>query len=226
MNIKKTSILSVLMLGAAISASAQSEPAMDTAPVAIDHGPGLIGSNYTELGFGYENKNGLPGNLRDYDFTSNAAVYREGIWGADANFKYEFTDAGGGGFSDRRDEALFGLTGFMTQSWGKPFITADAGYAWQRAGGVSGRSFAYQLTGGVEFEVLRNLALAPFLEYDTEPRLHNSVPAVANFQDHVVEYGVRATYRLTRNWSLTAGASVDQYSGSDLGVRGGVAYRF
>jgi hypothetical protein len=226
MNIKKTSILSVLILGAAISASAQSEPVTNTAPAAIDPGPGLIGTNYTELGFGYQNKTGLPGSLRDYDFTSNAAVFREGIWGADANFKYDFTDAGGAGFSDRRNEALFGLTGFMTQSWGKPFVTADAGYAWQRAGGVSGRSFAYQLSGGVEFEVLRNLALSPFIEYDTEPRLHNSVPAVANFPDHVVEYGVRATYRLARNWSLTGSASVDQYSGSDLGVRAGVAYRF
>jgi len=111
MNIKKTSILSVLILGAAISASAQSEPVTNTAPAAIDPGPGLIGTNYTELGFGYQNKTGLPGNLRDYNFTSNAAVFREGIWGADANFKYDFTDAGGAGFSDRRNEALFGLTG-------------------------------------------------------------------------------------------------------------------
>jgi outer membrane scaffolding protein for murein synthesis (MipA/OmpV family) len=52
------------------------------------------------------------------------------------------------------------------------------------------------------------------------------LPAVANFPDHVVDYGVKATYRLTREWSLSGTALMDQYSGRDFGVRAGVDYRF
>jgi hypothetical protein len=225
-NLRKTYILSVLALGAALSASTQTETTESAAPLVSAPGPGLVGTNYSELSFGYQNQGGSPGELRDYEFLSNAAVYREGIWGGDANFQYDHLNGGGDGYSNRRDRGMFGLTGYMNQTWGKPFVTADAGYAWQRAGNISERSFAYELQAGVEFRVLPAVSVSPFLEYDAEPRLHNLVPAVANFPDHVVDYGVKATYRLTREWSLSATALMDQYSGRDFGVRAGVDYRF
>jgi hypothetical protein len=234
-NTTKTSLLSALALGLVLSASAQevqnsttttTASALPTEPVAVDPGPGLVGSNYSELSLGYEKQQGAPSILRDYEFVSNANVYREGTWGADANFTYDYLDGSAGGFNDHREEAQLGLTGFMLENWGKPFITADAGYAWQRAANVGRKSFAYSGIAGVEFQVLRDLALSPFLEYQAEPHLANHEVPVANFENHLFDYGVKATYRITRNWKASLSADLDQHSARDWGLRAGVSYRF
>jgi opacity protein-like surface antigen len=234
-NIKKNSLLSVLALGLVLSASAQevqnttstttTSPA-PSEPVAIDPGPGLVGTNYSELSFGYEKQEGAPSILRDYEFVSNGNVYRQGMWGADANFTYDYLDGSASGFSDRRDEAQLGITGFMMQTWGKPFLTVDAGYAWERADDVSRKSFAYTGIAGIEFQVLRNLALSPFIEYQAEPHLYNHDLPIANFEDHLFDYGVKATYRFSRNWNASLSADLDQHSDRDWGLRAGVSYHF
>jgi hypothetical protein len=216
----------VLALGAAIPARAQNEPVTTPDPATIDQGPGLVGTNYSELSFGYQRESGAPSDLRNYEFLSNGAFYRQGIWGADGNFKYDHTDGTADGFTDRRDEAQFGATGFMTQPWGKPFVTADAGMAWEHVAGVSRKSYAYTGVAGVEFQVLRNLALSPFLEYDALPKLYNHAPAVANFPDHTLEGGVKATYRITRQWRASLSATLDQYNSRDIGLRAGLSYHY
>jgi hypothetical protein len=225
-NIRTAFILFALALGGALSASAQTQPAPAADTPVVDPGPGLVGTNYSELSFGYNREAGNPGAVRDYELVSNGAFYREGIWGADANFTYDYADATAAGFSDRRNEVEFGMTGYMTQSWGKPFLTGDAGMAWEHVGGVSRKSVAYTVAAGVQFEVLRNLALSPFLQYDGEPHLYNHAPAVANFPDHVLEGGVKATYSITRSWNVSLTASLDQYNSRDVGLRGGLSYRF
>ena len=86
-NIRTAYLLTVLALGGALSASAQGQPAAaaDTTTT-VDPGPGLVGTNYSELSFGYQRESGTPGAERDYELVSNGAFYREGIWGADSNF--------------------------------------------------------------------------------------------------------------------------------------------
>jgi hypothetical protein len=227
----QTSLASVLALGMAISASAQTmqapaagTPEPDTTPVA--YGPGLVGTNYSELSFGYQRQEGSPSDLRDYEFVSNGNVYRNGTVGADANFTYDYLDGSANGFSDHRDEAQLGMTGYLQETWGKPFITADAGMAWERAADVSRKSFAYTGIGGVEFQVLRNLALTPFIEYQAEPHLYDHGVPLANLEDHLVDYGVKATYRFTQAWNASLTADLDQHSEKDWGLRGGVSYRW
>ncbi len=231
----QTSLLTVLALGLVLSASAQEgqnttiTPSPSNAPagpMAIDPGPGLVGANYSELSFGYQKQEGTPSFLRDYEFISNGNIYRQSVWGADANFTYDYLDGSADGFNDRREEAQLGLTGFMMGSWGKPFLTADAGYAWQRAADVSRKSFAYTGIAGVEFQVLRDLALSPFLEYQAEPHLYNHEAPFANLESHVFEYGVKATYRLSRAWNASLSADLDQHSDRDWGLREGVSYHF
>jgi hypothetical protein len=234
-NIKQNSLLGALALGLVLSASAQevqntsATSAASNAPaepVAIDPGPGLVGTNYGELSFGYQKHEGSPSALRDYEFISNGNVYRQGMWGADANFTYDYLDGSANGFDDRREEAQLGLTGFMMESWGKPFLTADAGYAWQRAADVSRKSFAYTGIAGIEFQILRDLALSPFLEYQAEPHLYNHEEPVANFENHLFDYGVKATYRFSRTWNASLSADIDQHSDRDWGLRAGVSYHF
>jgi hypothetical protein len=228
-NIKQTSLMSVLALGLSLSASAQSvqnAPAAQNDAAAVDPGPGLVGVNYSELSFGYQKQEGAPSALRDYEFLSNGNIYKNGDMGADANFTYDYLDGSANGFSDHRDLAQLGLTGFLMETWGRPFLTADAGMAWEHVADVSRKSFAYTGIGGIEFQVLRNLALTPFIEYQAEPHLYNHGLPWANFPDHLVDYGVKATLRLTHSWDVSLSADLDQHSDRDWGLRGGVSYRF
>jgi opacity protein-like surface antigen len=228
-NVKQTSLVSVLALGLAISASAQSvqqSPAAPPDPAAVDPGPGLVGTNYAELSFAYQKQEGSPSDVRDYEFVSNGNVFRDGAMGADVNFTYDYLDGAASGYSDHREEAQLGFTGFLLETWGKPFLTGDAGMAWERAADASRKSFAYTGAGGIEFQVLRNLALAPFVEYQAEPHLYNHGLPWANFPDHLLDYGVKATYRITSSWNASLTADLDQHSGRDWGLRGGVSYRF
>ncbi len=230
-NIIQTSVASALALGLAISASAQTMQApvagtSDPSATPVATGPGLVGANYSQLSYGYQKQEGSPSDLRDYEFLSNGNVFNNGSMGADANFTYDYVDGAAYGFSDHRDEAQLGLTGFLEETWGRPFITGDAGMAWQRAGDVSRKSFAYSGIGGVEFQVLSSLALTPFVEYQAEPHLYNHELPVANFEDHLVDYGVKATYDLTQAWNASVTADLDQHSEKDWGLRGGVGYRW
>lgn len=225
-NAKQTCLAAVTAIGLAISAHGQSVQSAPSDAVAADPGPGLVGNNYAELSFGYQRQEGAPSTLRDYGFVSNGNVYKNGSMGADANFSYDFLEGSASGFYDHRQEAELGLTGFLMETWGKPFLTADAGMAWERAAGASRKGFAYSGTGGVEFEVMRNLALAPFAEYQADPHLYNHGLPWANFEDHLLDYGVKATVRVTEQWHASVTADLDQHSDRDWGLKGGVSYRF
>jgi opacity protein-like surface antigen len=224
--IKRGSFVAALALGAALSASAQSAQNAAGAPAPADPGPGLVGTNYSELTFGYQRQGGEPKDLRDFELTTNGSVFRNDTLGVDANFVYDYLYGYGQGYNDHRNEAQLGLTGFLMETWGKPFVTADAGVAWQDAGGLSQRGFGYTATAGVEFQALKNLALTPFLEYQAEPRFRSGGLPAANFPDHVLYYGVKATYRINRDWSASLGADLDGHSANDWGIRAGVSYHF
>jgi len=78
----------------------------------------------------------------------------------------------------------------------------------------------------VEVQVLTDLALTPYVKYQSEPTLYNHELPVADFPNHLWNYGVLATYRVTRQWNASAGVSLDQRNRNDLGYSGGVSYRF
>ncbi len=215
-------IAALLCAGTSLSAWAQTVQQQ----AAVDPGPGLVGTTYSEVEAGYQKQQGNPSHVRDLGFAYNQAIQKSGDWGLDANFSYAYLTGNAYGTRDYRNDAEVGLTAFMMQPWGKPFVTADGGYAWQNAGDVSRKGFIYTLTGGVEFQVLRDLALTPFMEYQAEPKFYNHERPVANFPDYGWDYGVKATYRFTREWSASVTLDLDQYSGSDLGVRAGVEYKF
>ncbi len=219
------------MLGMSAFASAQSMSNTPSnqpppSPAVAEAAFGLVGDNYTELDFGYQKQREEPDILRDYGLIINKSLLREGMWGTDGNLSYDYLAGYAGGLQDRRDEAQAGLTEYVLEGWGKPFVTADGGYAWERAGNVSKRSFAYTLTGGVEFSVLQNFALTPFAEYQAEPSLTNGDLPLAHMPDHLWTYGVKATYWLSREWSASLTGDFDQYNRNDLGYKVGVTCHF
>jgi hypothetical protein len=221
--IESTLLAAVLAVGLAASASAQTSQANASAP---DSYNGLIGANYTSLSLGYLKEDSTPDLFHDYQFLMNQAVRAAGPFGFDANFSYDYMTGGAWGYHDYRNTALIGTTAYLPESWGKPFLTADIGWALQQAGDIVADSFAYSLETGVEFQVTGRLVLTPFASYEAAPRLRQNNPSVVDIPDFVFDYGAMATYRLTHDWSATLSAALDQHRSSDLGLRGGFSYHY
>ncbi len=219
-------LLAVLALGAAAPASAQtlSSAAADS-PSAIrpDSTYGLVGDTYSAVTLGFQKQQGAPGLLHDYEFVYNKALHKQGNWGIDGNLTYDYLTGSAFGVHDHRNLAEGGFTAYALEPLGKPFVTADAGGTWERWGNVSRKEFVYTLTAGVEVPLVRNLVLTPFAEYQAEP---NHVGPPIGFSDHVWNYGVKATCRITSQWSASVTGSLDQYNRNDFGYRLGVDYHF
>jgi hypothetical protein len=224
----QTILVAALVLGLASSASAQSM--QTTTPAESGMVPslssGLVGTNYTELGFGYLKQAAVPHIYHDYEFLMNQAVERSGTFGVDANFTYDYLTGGSQGGHDYRNTGLLGATAYLNEDWGKPFVTADGGWAVQQSAGIVGESFAYKFVGGVEFATTARLSLTPFVQYEAEPRLTQDRRPLANMANYVFNYGVTATYRLTREWSASVTAEQDQHSGSTFGLLAGMSYHY
>jgi hypothetical protein len=225
--IEKTLLVAALALGLAASASAQSTEAMSAAPAtAPDSYNGLVGANYAELSFGYLKEEATPDLFHDYQFVYNEPVKASGGVGFDANFTYDYMTGGAWGYHDYRNEALLGATAYLQEGWGKPFVTADVGWALQQSADRVENSYAYALTAGAEFQLTGRLVLTPFLEYEAEPRLRQDNLSVADLPDYVFNYAAKATYRVSQDWSVSLTAELDQHSASDLGLRAGASYHF
>jgi hypothetical protein len=223
---EKTLLVAALALGLTISASAQSGPSSPQGAPAQGPDGGLVGNSYTEFSLGYDKQNSTPGLLHDYNFIYNESVVKDAAFGIDGNFSYDYLTGGALGYHDYRNELLLGATAYAVESWGRPFITADAGWVTQQTADLTSNAFAYSLTSGIEFPVIKDLFLTPFVSYDGEPRLRDHEPSIATLTNFQWEYGVKATYRITREWSASLTAELDQHSSKDLGLRAGLTYHF
>jgi len=223
---EKTLILAALALGLALPASAQTAQPAASDPAPASASSGLVGNSYTEFSLGYDKQSTTPGLLHDYNLLYNESVSRSDVFGVDGSFSYDYLSGGAVGRHDYRNEILFGATGYATESWGKPFVTAQAGWATQQTADLTSNSLAYALTAGVEVPVYRSLFLTPFLTYEAEPHLRDHSPATAELPNYAMSYGVKATYRIDREWSASLGAQMQDRSSRDLGLRAGLSYHF
>jgi opacity protein-like surface antigen len=181
-------------LGLALSAAAQ------TADVAVPAaGWGLLGTNYSSLTYRYTDlDNGPPSALRGAGVEFNQA------WqpGFDFTLGYDWARASAGSLRLTSQDLNAGVTAYTKLEWGKPFVQALAGWEWRRGGGASDSSFAYTLGTGVEFQVAQAFVVTPYL---------NFVRATA-FNRSEGDLGVKGTYLLNRQWSLTAGVEYQAIS--------------
>jgi len=237
--IEKTSLLAGLALGLALPASAQSAAASSAAPsgpVAAS-GYGLLGENYSQLDFGYQKEFvDTPQILHDYGYTYNQPIIQDGLFRTDIQFGYDYLTGSALGAHDYINEALGGFTEYLAQGWGSPFVTAEAGGAWQHADNVARKSGAYAFTAGVALPLfkelgaqspeLQELVLTPYVEYQTEPYLYNHERPFAFYPDHDWTYGLKATYPVLRHVNLTVGINWDQYNRNDFGSTAGLSFSF
>ena len=225
-NTEKTLLAAALALGLAAGASAQqAQPAQPAQPEAFS-AAGLIGTNYAELSAGYQKQDATPGVLHDYGLLLNQSVVRDGSFGFDGNFSYDYLTAGAAGLHDYRNSIMMGATAYLVEGWGKPFVTADAGLVTQQTAGSTSNALGYNLTGGIEVPVTDAFFVTPFATYEGDPHLQDHAPAVATLPNYIWYYGAKATYRFTRQWSVSLAAQLDQHNVDDLGLRAAIGYRF
>ncbi len=182
-------------LGLALTASAQSATASvpESAPTPYW---GLLGTSYTGVAFNYTQLDaGAPSALRGAELTFNQPLSA----GLDLNLGYDWGRASAGSVRLTDQDLNLGATAFTKLDWGRPYVQALAGWEWRRGAGVSDSSFAYTLGTGVEFQVAQPFLLTPYVNF----------VRATGFNRSEFDLGVKGTYRLTKEWSLTAGLQYD-----------------
>lgn len=208
-------LLAALAVGAALPLSAQTTP---------ESSYGLLGSTYVAADFGYtHHTDGGPSVLHDYAVTYHQSVFYQEATGIDATLGYDTLSGSTRGETTHRQAFDLGLTGYLTEPWGKPFITGALGWDWQRSDGQGSHSLAYTLSTGVEFQLAKPLVFTPVLSYSGTPRLVTA-PTAGTLPNFEWTYGGAFTYRLTRSWSTSLGATADR--NRDLTYKLGVGYHF
>ena len=94
-------------------------------------------------------------------------------------------------------------------SWARPFVSAAAGWEWERSserfiGGSRDNRFTDVFGTGVELQALPRLAVTPFAAYQ---ELHGL--------EHDWNYGIKATYRLSERWSVSLVPQIDAHRNLD-----------
>ena len=196
---QKTKLVSLISaaaasLGLALSASAQTATA--EVPASFGNGAALLGSGYTSVAYRYTDlDNGPPSALRGAVLTFNQPLQA----GLDFTLSYDWARASADPIRLTNQDLNAGVTAFSKLEWGKPYVQALAGWEWRRGAGFTGNSFAYTLGTGMEFQAASELALTPYINF----------VRATHFSQNEVDYGVKATYRITRQWGVTAGYEYD-----------------
>ncbi|MBS0632651.1 MAG: hypothetical protein JSS11_12120 [Verrucomicrobia bacterium] len=211
-NIKSSILAAALALGLVATATAQS---VTTTPAATDEGAGLLGTNYAQLSLNYLDLNGGPPSVaRGFNFAYNQKVSSA----VDFNADYDWARAEAYGSHLTQQKVNFGATAYSPLEWGKAYVQVLGGWVWQKAGSFKDDSFAYTLGTGVEFTVAPKLSLTPYVNF----------VRATGFSQNEYDFGVKAAYRLNKEWSLTARAQYDavEHSSDAAEYSLGAAYHF
>jgi len=204
-------LVAAVSLGLAVSARA-ADKAAASAP-SSDNDLGLLGQTYGGLTFSDVNLHHSPVNADRYGFEYNRPLNT----GFDANFTFDRTQAdlraGDRAYTQALDASLRSFS--TSQRWGKPYVEAGIGYAWEKAGGVMDHSFAWIAGAGIEFQTTNALTVTPFVR---------GVRNVGFADRDTFEYGVKANYWVTRKWAVAA--AIDRNDRQDMAYQVGFNTRF
>lgn len=193
-NSLRTIILSFALLGLTLGLRAQDA----TIPAPTSATYGLIGESYTGITFGYTHHvDGPPRALRTFGFIVNRPIEVN----LDGAFKYDYTGSSLLGQHNHAHRiAASAMYYWPNKGSAKPFVDADAGWIFQKFGGVSDNAFTYLVGVGVEFQVLTQLVVTPFVNYQDIPAMNSRAWG----------YGAKATYRLAKEWSTSLRVRLDE----------------
>ncbi len=201
------------ILGLAASAAAQSTNTAGQPEPAVDTGRGLLGQRYFDLGYRYTDVHDSPMDLQALRLDYNQPLAP----GFDVNLGY--TGARSSeveGLRQTQQSVDFNAVGYMSgYGYGRPYLSAGAGWLWVRTGGDKANSFLYQFETGVEWSATKALSLTPFVKYIDAPSIH--------LNNHW-NYGLKANYWLNDRWGVNAVVALDNKVDASYGV--GLALRF
>ncbi len=194
LHVKTLILAAAATLGLALTAAAQSATVAEPAP-ATPVG-GLLGSGYTGAAYRYIDLTGTGPNHADglkIDFNQplNANF--------DLNAGYDWARSRDAGARYTQEDAEIGTTAYTRLEWGRPFALVAAGWRWEKNAGLTQDSFRYKLGVGTEFQVTRAFVLTPYVNFVRATGLNESEADV----------GVKAAYRVAKDWSVTAGVQYD-----------------
>lgn len=205
-NLPKT-LLAVALLGFAFAAHAQTPVSTTptTPSTAGDSAYGLLGEHYTGLRFAYTDIDEGPFTVgHTYGLVAN----RPTAPNLDAMFKYDYSRISGPVMKNRQHTVAAGATAYLSYVGFKPFVEGNLGWVFQKASAGRQDSFMFFVAAGAEIQLAPQLVLTPYVSYQETP----------HFDAQVWNYGAKATFRLAREWSVTAGVQIDEHSS--------VEYRF
>lgn len=189
--IKSLILAAAISLGLTAGAFAQNTGASVPTPAKADLSGGQLGAAYAGGSLDYINlQDGPPSAARGFTFTVNEPLNA----GFDAKFSYAFAKASAFGVSARQQDLLGSLVAFSSNSWGRSYVEAGAGWSWVKGGSFSENSFAFLVGTGVEFQAAPALTITPYLNFLRQ----------TGFNSNQYDLGVKASYRLTKEWDLTA----------------------
>lgn len=214
-NLKLLLLAAAGSLGLATGALAQSANVAPPVPTSTELTAGLLGQSYTAVNWNYVDFDGsAPSAARGLSATFNQPLNAN----LDLQFNYDWLRAGAYGTHVSQHQLDGGVVAYQTYSWGRPFVDLGAGWVWERGGGFSDDSFAYRVGAGVEFQVAPRVSVSPFVTFRR----------AVSFNASEVDLGVKAAYRITRDWSATAKVQYDavRHEKDATEYSLGVAYHF
>lgn len=211
-------LLKKLLISAAAAFSlatfARADVPLDTPPPAATTpaGQGLLGQKYASLNYRYIDLD-APTHADNFSFGFNQPLNV----GLDAVFSYDWTQTGLlAGDRLNQQSVTAGLRAFSNAfAWGKPYVEAGGGYAWQRGYGTSDNSFVWSVAVGAELQLAPAVTVTPFVRYADAPDLAGS---------GAFNFGVKANYWVDSQWAVTAGVERDDDQNTSFTV--GTNFRF
>lgn len=181
----------------AFTFEAQAQDRSITQPGLTPANYGLLGQEYSGINLGYtRHVSGPPRALRSFGFISN----RPTAANLDAAFKYDYTGSSALGGHNHAHRVAGSVAYYWATGSVKPFVEGDAGWLFTKGGGRKSDSFVYLVGGGVEIQVLSQLVITPFVNFQEAP----------HFNSRGWGYGAKATYRLAQEWSTTLSVRLDE----------------
>jgi opacity protein-like surface antigen len=212
--LKLTLLAAVAAVGLTAPAFAQ-EATTNLTPIVPEARGGLLGYRYSGAEFTYDHVAGpSPSEWRGFALDYNQPLAA----GFDFNLAYGWKRASDYQTRLTQQDLLGGVTAYSPLEWGKPFVQALAGWEWRDGYTGKDHSFVYQLGTGVEFQVASAWVVTPYVNF----------VRATSFNRSELDYGVKMAYRLTKDWSLTAGIQYEavRHAKDGTGYMFGVNYHY
>lgn len=213
-NIRKYLIAAVASLAIAGALSAQGttpDPSGATNVQKVSYG--LLGENYSGLDYSYTHLDSSPlDNINGFKFRYNQALHK----GLDFGLGYEWGRSNEvGNLRLKQQELTANVTAYFDHTSNlRPYIQPGIGWTWSKIGSGKSDSFLYFVGVGAEIQVAQTWVVSPYVQF---------VDATS-YSGHDVNFGVKSTYRINRDWSLQGEISIND--SHDTGLSLGVNYHF